>query len=355
MKLLLKILLIPFSVIYGLITFLRNKFFDWNLFRSISFSVPLICVGNLNAGGTGKSPHIEFLISLLNKNGFKNLCSLSRGYGRKTIGYFIANDTSTAAIIGDEPMQFYNKFPELKVAVCENRVVGIQELLEKFPETDCILLDDAFQHRRLKAGMNILLTDYNNLYTQDCVLPSGRLREFRSGAKRADIIIVTKSPETISENEKNQIINSLKPEPYQNVFFSYIRYKKPVSFFKNSFYKDFSILKNSEILLFTGIANPAPLEEHLKLQCEKLHTLRFGDHHIYTEKDIKNISQKFRNIASEKKVVISTEKDFVRLIHHNNLAELSELPGYYIPVEMDFSETDKQAFEQIILNYVGKN
>jgi len=354
MKLLLKILLLPFSVLYGFITFLRNKLYDWGVFHSESFDIPVICVGNLSTGGTGKSPAIEYLIRLLQHNNV-HLATLSRGYGRKTKGFIIADHTATAATIGDEPLQFFQKFNNLTVSVCEDRVNGINLLLKKQPSPEVILLDDAFQHRSVKPGFTILLTDFNHLYAHDCVLPSGRLREFRSGAKRADIIIVTKSPENIAEAQRNEIIKSLNPTSNQCVLFSFTRYKDLLPFFENAVQPTITSLNEFEIVLFSGIADPTPLIEHLKVNSKMLHTIRFSDHHPYLKKDIKNISQKFCNIASEKKVIISTEKDFSRLAHKNILKELSSFPVYYIPVEMDFSETDKKTFDQKILNYVEQN
>ncbi|HNW88317.1 MAG TPA: tetraacyldisaccharide 4'-kinase [Bacteroidales bacterium] len=354
MKLLLKILLLPFSVLYGLITFLRNKFYDWGLFESETFDIPVICVGNINTGGTGKSPAVEYLIRLLQKQN-KYISTLSRGYGRETKGFILAGNSATAASIGDEPFQFFRKFQNIRVAVCEDRVEGIHLLLEKQPVPEVILLDDAFQHRSVKPGLNILLTDYNHLYSRDWVLPAGRLREFRCGAKRADIIIVTKSPENISDAEKTKIIHSLKPQPTQCVLFSFIRYQGPQPFYENSFQEKLPSLKDHEIVLFSGIADPEPLIAHLKPVCKKLHTLRFSDHHSYSRKDIITISEKFRNIVSENKIILTTEKDFSRLIHQNICNELSDFPVYYLPVEMDFSETDKKTFELKILNYVEKN
>lgn len=354
MKLLLKIILLPFSVLYGFITFLRNKFYDWGLFKSESFDTPIICVGNINTGGTGKSPAVEYLIRLLQKQN-KYISTLSRGYGRETKGFIMAGNSATASAIGDEPLQFFRKFQNISVAVCEDRVKGIHLLLEKQPAPEVILLDDAFQHRRVKPGLNILLTDYNNLYSRDWVLPAGRLREFRCGAKRADIIIVTKTPENISDTEKTKITNSLKPEPTQCVLFSFIRYKEPLPFFENSLQKKLHSLRDYELVLFSGIADPKPLIAHLKPVCKKLHTLRFSDHHSYSSKDIITISEKFRNIVSENKIILTTEKDFSRLIHQDICNELSDFPVYYLPVEMDFYETDKKTFELKIVNYVEKN
>ncbi|HNW69318.1 MAG TPA: tetraacyldisaccharide 4'-kinase [Bacteroidales bacterium] len=354
MNLFFKIILSPFSVLYGIITFLRNKCYDWGFFHSESFDVPVISVGNLSAGGTGKSPAIEYLIRLLQPDK-EHLATLSRGYGRKTKGFFIADNSATATTIGDEPLQFFQKFKNITVSVCEDRVMGIQLLLKNQPSPEVILLDDAYQHRRVKPGLNILLTDFRHLYAHDCVLPSGRLREFRSGAKRADIIVVTKSPAHLSQSEREKIVDSLSSKPGQTVLFSFIRYKEILPVFENSVPFTNSCLKESEALLFSGIADPTPLIEHLKANSKNLHTIRFGDHHQYSQKDIEVISQKFCNIASEKKVIITTEKDFSRLAHKKFLNELSRFPVYYLTVEMDFSETDKKTFDHKILTYVERD
>jgi tetraacyldisaccharide 4'-kinase len=321
--------------------------------KSTSFNIPVICVGNINTGGTGKSPLIELLIRILQKDGYRP-ATLSRGYGRNTKGFLIADDHSTSNSLGDEPLQFYHKFHGITVSVCENRVEGIQKLLELQPNPEVILLDDAFQHRRVNPGLNILLTDYAKLYVHDSMLPSGRLREFQSGADRADIIIVTKSPHEISEEEKYAIIRRLRIKPHQQVFFSFIQYGLLVPFFKNSTLHEPDKIAE-HVLLFTGIANPSPLENYLKQQYQEVICQTFTDHYKYTSADIRLISQKFRNIASANKMIITTEKDFSRLMHHPEIDLLKEYPVYYLPVEMAFSKDDHLRFEQIILSYAGKN
>lgn len=305
-------------------------------------------------GGTGKSPVTEYLIRLLQKTD-KRIATLSRGYGRKSKGFVRADINATATTIGDEPLQFFTKFKEVTVAVCEDRVKGIQILLDQKPSPEIILLDDAYQHRHVKPGLSVLLTDYNHLYSHDCMFPSGRLRELRLGAGRADIIIVTKSPENISENKKAEITHDLKPGSYQKIFFSHIKYLEPVPCFKNSEKIITSDLRDYKILLFTGIARPAALTEYLQNRCKELYIIKFSDHHSYSAKDIKDISEKFCNIASQYKVILTTEKDFSRLIHQDFFNELSVFPMYYIPIEMDFPENDKRIFEKNILSYVEKN
>jgi len=354
MKQLLKILLLPFSAIYGSISFIRNKFYDWGWLPSLAFDLPLISVGNISAGGTGKSPTVEYLIRLLQKQSI-SIATLSRGYGRQTRGYILADSSATAATIGDEPFQFFRKFNDVAVAVCEDRVKGISHLLRRVPAPAVIVLDDAFQHRRVKPGLSIVLTRYNNLYSHDMVLPAGRLREFRSGAKRADIIIVTKSPELLPESAKNKIIKELRPLPNQVVLFSHIVYNNFQPFYKDQLQKNLSSTEDFELLLFTGIADAGPLIARLEAVCKKLHIMHFGDHHVYSQKDIRTISGKFRNIATEKKAIVTTEKDFSRLAHQNTGKELLDFPVFYIPVEMGFSENDKKIFENKIVDYVAKN
>src|SRR5687768_15621527 len=222
-------LLFPISIIYGIVIWIRNKLYDKNFWKPVSFNFPLICVGNLATGGTGKTPMVEYLIRLL-RDHYK-IATLSRGYKRKTRGYALADENSTALSIGDEPMQFHKKFPEIPVSVAEERIEGIPQLLHDRPETEVIILDDAFQHRKVKAGLNILLTEYKNLYTRDFLLPAGDLRDMKSSRKRADIIIVTKCVSHLAESEKEKIIDEIDPMEHQQVFFTKIEYGSPYHLF----------------------------------------------------------------------------------------------------------------------------
>ncbi|MBN1199619.1 MAG: tetraacyldisaccharide 4'-kinase, partial [Bacteroidales bacterium] len=252
-------LLFPVSLLYGLIMSIRNLFFDWGWLPSRQFELPVICVGNLSFGGTGKTPHIEYLINLLKDRWF--VATLSRGYGRTSKGFVLASKRSAYKYIGDEPLQFARKFDQIKVAVDEKRVRGIVELQRKYPDLQAILLDDAFQHRFVKPGLSILLTDFHRLYTSNHVFPSGSLREFSSGAKRADLIIVSKTPKVFSPITRRRILEEINPKPHQQVFFSYIRYGNPIPVVPEQ--DKSSPYSNSIILLFTGIANDYPLREHL--------------------------------------------------------------------------------------------
>ena len=322
-------LLLPISWLYGGIIWLRNKLFDKNILKSASFNFPIICIGNLATGGTGKTPMTEYLIRLL-KTDFKT-ATLSRGYKRKTVGFAIADEKTTALEIGDEPMQFHQKFADVTVAVGEERLVAIPQLLHQKPETEVIILDDAFQHRQVKAGLNIILTDYSNLYTRDFILPAGDLRDVRSSSKRADIIIVTKCKVDLTESEKKNIIAEIDPTSNQSVYFTTIVYSKPHHLFTKEI---IDITHDYGILLVCGIANPKPLKEHLTKHADSYDMLRFADHHIFHSNDLKDIKQHFDKITTKKKIILTTEKDAVRLEKFEQ--ELKDFPIYVVPIEHHF-------------------
>ena len=338
-------LLLPISWIYGGIIWLRNKLYDRNILKSVSFNFPLICVGNLATGGTGKTPMTEYLIRLL-KNDYKT-ATLSRGYKRKTTGFAIADTGTTALEIGDEPMQFHQKFPDVTIAVGEERVVAIPQLLHERPETELIILDDAFQHRQVKAGLNIILTDCRNLYTRDFILPAGDLRDVRSSSKRADIIIVTKCKPDLSETEKNAIVAEINPAPYQTVYFTSILYGKSYHLFTK---KIIDISADCGILLVCGIANPAPLKTHLEKHADSYDMLRYADHHIFHSNDLKDIKQQFEKINSANKIVLTTEKDAVRLEKFET--ELKDFPIYVVPIEHTFMFNAAAAFSTQIMTFI---
>ncbi|MEP7170377.1 MAG: tetraacyldisaccharide 4'-kinase [Bacteroidota bacterium] len=345
-------LLLPFSWLYGIITRLRNCFYDKRIFASKQFDVPVICVGNLSSGGTGKTPHVEYIIQLLKTNFV--LATLSRGYGRNTEGFLIVKPNMTSEISGDEPAQYALKFPEVIVTVGENRVNGIENILSEFPGIDAIIMDDGFQHRSVKPGFSVLLTDYSLLFTKDFLLPAGTLRENKSGYERSDLIVVTKCP-SLSENDKQNIISEISPLKNQEVLFSHLVYDGFIPF-KNEIEKiDFQQLKECEALLLTGIANPKSIFDFLEGQVSNLHFLKFPDHHVFTKSDLLKVKKKFDNIVAEKKIIITTEKDFVRLKKESLKELIHQLPFYYLPVKVEFDEKDKKIFEEKILNYVGKN
>jgi len=346
----LQVILLPFSFLYGLAMAVRNLLFDLHVLPSRSFAKPVISVGNLSYGGTGKTPHIEYLIRLLSPE--KLMATLSRGYGRKSSGFILASKRSNVKYIGDEPMQFLKKYEQLKVAVDEKRSRGIRILFEKFPELDVVLLDDAFQHRYVRPGLSILLTDYHRLYTDDTALPSGTLREFRAGAKRADIIIVTKTPKIFSPITRRRIVEEIRPSAHQRLYFSYIKYRDPVPVFEEPGLTFPSKVTN--ILLFTGIANDYPLREHLERMCSELVVVRFPDHHSYTGRDLEEITRKFNDLPTQKKIVITTEKDVMRLKTHELASYLKNLPLFCVAMEIEFHGTDKENFDNEIKRYINK-
>jgi tetraacyldisaccharide 4'-kinase len=347
----LQIILYPVSLIYGLAMQIRNILFDLHILSTIKFNKPVISVGNLTYGGTGKTPHIEYLIRLLHPPLF--VATLSRGYGRKSNGFILASKRSTVKYIGDEPMQFLKKFEGIKVAVDESRRRGIESLLQKHPELDVILLDDAFQHRYVKPGLSVLLTDYHKLYSEDYVLPSGTLREFRLGASRADIIIVTKTPKIFSPITRRRILEDLQPAHHQRVYFSFIKYGDPVGVFEGTGLA--FPQKVTNILLFTGIANDYPLREHLGRVCSELVVMKFADHHPYNLHDVEEITQKYHDLPTQKKIIITTEKDMMRLKAPVLSTKLKNLPLFFVPIEVDFHGTDKENFDNEIKRYVKKN
>ncbi|MBC7830018.1 MAG: tetraacyldisaccharide 4'-kinase [Chitinophagaceae bacterium] len=340
-----RILLFPFSLVYAAVVWLRNWLFDRKILSSTTFNLPIICVGNLSAGGTGKSPLIEILISFL-KDKYK-VAALSRGYKRKTQGYALANATTTALEIGDEPFLFYKKFPEVTVAVGEERLVAIPQLLHDKPDTQVILLDDAFQHRSVLAGLNIVLTDYNNLYTRDWWLPTGDLRDERRSAIRADILIVTKCKNDLTEEEAQDIIAELSPAKHQEVFFTTIRYGLPYHIVNHN---NITIHDSLEVLLVSGIADPRPLKKYLLEHSQTYYEILYSDHHIFSIDDWKDILKRFNNIQHTDKIILTTEKDAVRLMKFNN--ELKQMPVYVIPISIQFLFQTESRFHDLISKFI---
>ena len=344
--------LYPLSWLYGIGVCLRNKLFDWGWLRSKSFDVPVICVGNLAVGGTGKTPHTEYLIRLLQHAGI-NVATLSRGYKRKSKGYVLATAGSSVQQIGDEPYQIKGKFPDIRVAVDENRCHGIGQLLElKNPAVDVVLLDDAFQHRHVKAGMNILLTDYHRLLCDDVLLPAGRLREPASGKNRAQIVIVTKCPDNIKPIDFNIITKRLHLYPYQQLYFSRFRYGSLMPLFPEKAKKRISCTGDEQVLLVTGIASPTPLVEEVKSYTSHVSLLVFGDHHDFSTKDVQLIEGRFLQLAEGKRLIITTEKDAARLKSHPALGGALKPYIYVLPIEIEFLQNQQYIFNQNIIGYV---
>ncbi|MBF0695133.1 MAG: tetraacyldisaccharide 4'-kinase [Flavobacterium sp.] len=333
--LLLRKLLFPFALIYWVVTAVRNFFYDKRIFHSASYNIPVIAVGNLNVGGTGKTPQIEYLIRLLSKD--QKVAVLSRGYKRKSKGFILADDTATAETIGDEPFQYFEKFTDVVVAVDSNRRNGIEKLMQL--GVDVILLDDAFQHRKVKAGFYVLLTAYNDLYSDDYLLPMGNLREASSGSKRADVVIVTKCPQELSESEQVTTIRKLKIASHQQIYFSKVAYDDKV--LSNDGHLTVSDIKKVPKLLVAGIAKPKPFFDFLKSNDDQV--LEFPDHHDFSSGDISAILKK-----AEGRLIITTEKDYVRL-----KGKLPSSQLYYLAIRSRI--LDSENFNKTILNYVGKS
>lgn len=331
-------LLFPFAIIYNVITSIRNFCYDVGIFKSTEFDIPVIAVGNLSTGGTGKTPQIEYLIRLL-KDEYK-IAVLSRGYKRKTKGFILINNNHNAEDVGDEPLQFFSKFKDINVAVHANRTEGIQQLIAQV-NPEVILLDDAYQHRKVKADFYVLLTKFDDLYTNDFLLPTGNLRESRSGSKRADVIIVTKCPNNLSEKERNVIKKKLKRKDNQEVFFTTIAYNESLKGDKNITIED---LKNTEIVLVTGIANPIPLLQYLEENKIKFTHVSFPDHHNFSSSGISKITTVYNGISVEDKLILTTEKDYMRL--QNQVPNL-----VYIDIKTKFI-TKTDAFNSRVLNFI---
>lgn len=340
-----RILLLPFALLYGFIITVRNWLFDKKIIKSATFNFPLICVGNLVVGGTGKSPMVEYLIALLKDD--YNVATLSRGYKRKTKGYALANAATTALEIGDEPMQFHSKFPDVSIAVGEERIVAIPQLLQDKPETQVIILDDAFQHRYINAGLNILLSDCSNLFYNDWFLPSGDLRDQRKSYKRAQIIVITKCPADMSGEEKNKISRRISLSNKQHLFFTSLAYGKPYHIITKELV---ALSAKVSVLLVCGIANPKPLKKYVAEHSAMYDELLYNDHHIFTIDDLKEIQKKFEAMPGGNNIILTTEKDAVRL--HKFDEQVSRLPLYVLPVKPQFLFGEEAKFNNLVRAFV---
>ena len=337
-------MLLPFNAIYALVVSVRNKFFDWGIFKSTSFDLPIICVGNLAVGGSGKTPTTEYLVRLLSDY---KVAILSRGYGRKTKGFILANDTATAETIGDEPLQYFRKFKNVTVAVCEDRVTGINQLKENH---EVILLDDAYQHRKVKAGFNILLFEFAKIKGFQMLMPAGNLREPFSGVKRTQEVLITKSPQEIPVNVKQKISSKLNLNAQQGLAFAYINYQKLKQLYTG---EEVDFNSNQEVFLLTGIANPTPLKQYLESKKVNIHSFEYPDHHLFTEKEIEALAKAFAAHPAKEKIILTTEKDGQRLLDNNLRDLLLNLPVYYLPIANEINAADKSRFDQKILDYVA--
>lgn len=351
----LKIILLPLSLIYGFVVGIRNFFFNTGILKSQSFGIPIICVGNITVGGTGKTPHTEWLLSELSKE-FRVAC-LSRGYKRRSKGFIRVTAQSTADEVGDEPLQIKSKFPEIEVACDTDRVRGIERLLALPLPPEVIVLDDAFQHRYVKADKNVVLVDYNHPCYKDCLLPAGRLRETSGALKRADYIIVSKCPDNLTPLEKRLWSKHLRVKPYQRLFFTMMQYGAP----RNMETGLPAFLPNGKtsILCITGIARPEPYIRYLKQFTSHVTALKYSDHHRFSKRDIRNIQTVFEEIYNPDKYIFTTEKDAARLRCCRLPQEIRE-KIHYIPIEPVFMKSTQKAsiqeiFIQELKNYVTKN
>lgn len=316
--------------------------------KSAKFSLPVISVGNLSVGGAGKTPHIEYLIRLFQP--YIDLATLSRGYKRQTKGFRFVSPNDTALSAGDEPLQFKRKYRDVIVAVSESRSIGIPLILQRYPRVKTVLLDDAFQHRAVSPGLNILLSSYQTPFYEDFLIPAGRLREFRSAYKRADVIIVTKCPDVVSTLEKTDILTGINPLPHQKVFFSKYKYARPYSFYNPRQRLDFA--QDMDVILVSAIANTQYLFDYLDSQVEDVHTLDYEDHRVFTERDIEYINTVFTNRPSKKKIIITTEKDATRLDLHRKAITENQWPIYVLPVEVEFMDESGKEFDEHLKQYL---
>ncbi len=344
---LIRLLLYPFALIYGVVVWLRNRLYDSGFFSSVEFSLPVICVGNLSVGGTGKTPHVEYLLRLLQYQ--YRLATMSRGYKRSTQGFLVADDTSNALRIGDEPMQYHLAFPEVAVSVAEERMTGIPLLLQRRPEVEVVILDDAYQHRSVKAGLSILITDFAKPYWHDFILPYGRLREGKAASKRAQIIVVSKCPPALSREDAAGIRKAMQPLPHQQVFFSSIRYAQPVDLFS----QETVSIQGKSVLLVCGIAKPEPLVAHINAQAAQLHVLPFADHHYFGSQDLEEIQTVFAKWNVPDKVILTTTKDATRLLLHRERLEGMQVPWVVLPIAVEFLFEEGPHFDRLVQDFVN--
>ena len=345
--------LLPLSWLYGLAVKLRNTLFDIGVLKSRAFDVPVIAVGNITVGGTGKTPHVEYLVKTLRN--YCHVAVLSRGYKRKTKGFIVADDSTSVSDIGDEPFQMKQKFKDVTVAVDKDRCHAIDQLVEQDKQLDVILLDDAFQHRYVKPGINILLVDYHRLVIYDKLLPAGRLREPLNGKNRADIVIVTKCPKDLKPMEYRVITKAMALFPYQKLYFTTIRYGRLKPLFHSSpDVSELADLKSRHILLLTGIGSPEQMIHDLAPLSLSLTPLTFADHHRFNKKDLLRINDAFDALPSPK-CIVTTEKDATRLEHGEGLSDAARQSLYLLPIEVCFMQEQQNNFNNQIIDYVHKN
>lgn len=340
-------LMSPLALLYGIGVWVNQALYKVGLLKSVSFSTPVISIGNLTVGGAGKSPHVEYLTRWLDH--YLQIAILSRGYKRKSKGFRRVYAHSTVAEAGDESLQIKRKFPEVGVYVSESRMLGIPNILRDEPETQVIILDDAYQHRSVQPGMNILLTEYDNLFTRDYLLPMGRLREWRHGYRRADAIIVTKCPPDLNEVSRSSIRSELKPLPHQQMFFSSFSYTRMYHLLYPSV--QISLQSNMSVVVMSGIARVNTLLEYIEEKVEYVKSLEYGDHHDYTNYEVAQLKAQYDQLETDQKIIVTTEKDAVRLEKHRLYLQEHELPIFVLPVFVTFGQ-DEPKFQQYIQQFL---
>jgi len=343
-----RILLLPLALLYGIGVGIRNLFYQAGVLRSVHFDLPVISVGNLSVGGAGKSPHIEYLVRWLNQ--YIGIAVLSRGYGRKTMGFRPVTVIDNAEQAGDEPLQIKRKFPDVPVSVSESRALGVPELVKRNPETQCVLLDDAFQHLAVTPGLNILLTEFSHPFTRDWLLPAGRLREWRYGYRRADIIIVTKCPPELTTQQRYEMLVEIDPYPRQRVYFSRYQYGALYDIFHPDALRPLDL--DTHILLVSAIANTDYLLQYLGGEAGSVQTLEFEDHHYFDETDLTDILRRFEAMPHRNKIIVTTEKDAARLELHEEFLRENGLPVYALPVQVSFCDSDELDFQADVKQFL---
>lgn len=346
-KILIRILLSPFALLYGLVVSVIYFSYDTGLLKASRFSVPVIGIGNLSMGGAGKTPHVEYLIELLKD--YINVATLSRGYKRKTSGFRFVTHEDTALTAGDEPVQYRRKYRDILVAVAESRAYAIPAMIRQYPDIQAILLDDAFQHRSVKPGLSIMLTPYDSMFYDDYLLPAGRLREWRSGYRRADIIIVSKCPESMSGTEKEEMTRKINPLPQQQVYFTRYRYADPYDFYDN--FSRISLSASVDVILLSAIANTDYLLSYLEPRVGSVIEVEYEDHHVFDKYDIDRIIRIHKE-QSSKPIILTTEKDAVRLEMHKETLQQHGIRVYVLPVQVKFHFDESQKFDASIRNFL---
>jgi len=344
-----RILLAPISALYGLAISIRNLIYDAKLLKSAEFSLPVINVGNLTVGGEGKTPHVEYLLMLLQP--FVNIATLSRGYKRKSKGFRFVKANDKVADVGDEPLQFKKKFPNNVVAVSESRAIAITEIIKSFPQTQVIILDDAFQHLSVKPGLNILLTSYDKIFVDDYLLPSGRLREFRSAYKRADIIIISKCPIYGGDIDQAHFKRKIKLLDHQKLFFSYYNYGVPYHMYNSAARVD---LRKVNVILVSAIANTDYLMDFIETSTEVISNFKFEDHHYFSGHEIGQMHRALQESGSENTIILTTEKDATRFHEHREYIFANKLPIFILPVKVDFHFQEGTKFDTVITDFLLK-